>query len=320
MDATTTPEPTGLDTVTGPPANDPQAQRPTRTLATLARHAPFSIYLSAAVVLVFIVFAIGGSLIAPDSSNSFNLSQALLPPGSAGHILGTDQYGRDILSRIIDGTRISLAFTVISIVLAAVFGTLIGVLGGMAASMPGLSRLARVLDPVLSGFVNVTLSIPVILIALLLSVTVGYEFWILILILVVFAWPPYAKVAREGTIVACSRPSVELAVIAGVSYWSIARRHIIPAIADSLIVVGTLQVGYILIVSATLDFLGVGVPPPAPTWGGMVSDGLNVLSQAWWVSIMPAIAIGLIVLAANTIGDWLRRALDPSVELVRGAR
>jgi peptide/nickel transport system permease protein len=267
---------------------------------------------------VFIVLGVLGSVIAPDSSNALNLPDALLAPGSAGHLLGTDQFGRDILSRIIDGTRISLAFTVISIVLAAAIGTLIGILGGMAASLPGLSRVARALDPVLGGLVNVTLSIPVILIALLLAVTVGYEFWVLILILVVFAWPPYAKVGREGTIAACSRPSVELAVIAGVSYRSIARRHILPAIADSLIVVATLQVGYVLIVSATLDFLGVGVPPPQPTWGGMVSGGLNVLGQAWWVSIMPAIAIGLVVLAANTIGDWLRQALDPSVELVGG--
>ena len=226
-----------------------------------------------------------------------------MPAGSTKFLLGTDHLGRDVLSRVIYGARISL---LVSIVTLAVGGS-IGVVMGLAAGWYG-----GVVDEILMRLVDIKLAIPLILIALVLVITLGQSLWIIVTVLCLFIWPRFARQVRGEVLQLKHMDYVSLAKVSGASTARILFIHIFPGTINTLIVVATLQVGIVILLESTLSFLGAGVPPPTPAWGSMVADGRDKLAGGvWWISTFPGIAIMLTVMSLNLFGDWLRDTLDP---------
>jgi peptide/nickel transport system permease protein len=225
------------------------------------------------------------------------------PEGSTKFLLGTDHLGRDVLSRVIYGARISL---IVSIVTLAVGGS-IGVTMGLAAGWYG-----GIVDEVLMRLVDIKLAIPLILIALVLVITLGQSLWIIVTVLCLFIWPRFARQVRGEVLQLKHMDYVSLAKVSGASTARILFIHIFPGTINTLIVVATLQVGIVILLESTLSFLGAGVPPPTPAWGSMVSDGRDKLAGGvWWISTFPGVAIMVTVMSLNLFGDWLRDTLDP---------
>ena len=225
------------------------------------------------------------------------------PPGSSRFLLGTDHLGRDVLSRVIYGARISL---LVSIITLAVGGS-IGVTMGLAAGWYG-----GFVDEFLMRLVDIKLAIPLILIALVLVITLGQSLWIIVTVLCLFIWPRFARQVRGEVLQLKHMDYVSLAKVSGASTPRILFIHIFPGTINTLIVVATLQVGIVILLESTLSFLGAGVPPPTPAWGSMVSDGRDKLAGGvWWISTFPGLAIMITVMSLNLFGDWLRDTLDP---------
>jgi peptide/nickel transport system permease protein len=261
------------------------------------------------IVILSVVTAVLAPALAPHSAINPNLLDRRKPPvfleqGSIQYVLGTDWQGRDILSRIIIGTRISLAVAFVSILVGGLVGTGLGILAGYCGGW---------VDVVIMRTVDVLLAFPSILIALVFAVTVGPSFWVVVTVLALLIWARYARLVRAEVLVWKQRDFVALARIAGCPATGIIWRHLLPNIANSVIVLSTLQVGWAIVVEASLGFLGAGIPPPTPTWGGMVADGRNYVDTLWWIAVFPGIAIMLVVLAFNLFGDWLRDVLDPKL-------
>ena len=226
-----------------------------------------------------------------------------VPGGSSKFLLGTDHLGRDVLSRVIYGARISL---LVSIITLAVGGS-IGVTMGLAAGWYG-----GFVDEFLMRLVDIKLAIPLILIALVLVITLGQSLWIIVTVLCLFIWPRFARQVRGEVLQLKHMDYVSLAKVSGASTPRILFIHIFPGTINTLIVVATLQVGIVILLESTLSFLGAGVPPPTPAWGSMVSDGRDKLAGGvWWISTFPGLAIMITVMSLNLFGDWLRDTLDP---------
>jgi len=264
---------------------------------------------SLAVLMVFIICAIIPDLLSPHDPLQNHLADSRLPPSFMGggdqrYLLGTDLLGRDILSRTIRGAQVSLGLGFVTITIAAVVGTLIGMVAGLHGGW---------VDAVTMRIVDGFLAIPLILIALVFSVTVGPGFWTVVIVISLFLWARYARQVRGEVLSIVERDYVALARVAGASNWRLMSVHILPNVMGTVVVLSTLQVAYVIIIEATLSFLGAGVPPPAPTWGGMVADGQLFLREAWWMSTVPGLALALVVLSVNLLGDWLRDALDPTL-------
>ena len=225
------------------------------------------------------------------------------PAGSSKFLLGTDHLGRDVLSRVIYGARISL---LVSIVTLAVGGS-IGITMGLVAGYYG-----GFIDEFLMRLVDIKLAIPLILIALVLVITLGQSLWIIVTVLCLFIWPRFARQVRGEVLQLKHMDYVSLAKVSGASTARILFIHIFPGTINTLIVVATLQVGIVILLESTLSFLGAGVPPPTPAWGSMVADGRDKLAGGvWWISTFPGVAIMLTVMSLNWFGDWLRDVLDP---------
>ena len=226
------------------------------------------------------------------------------PGGVWEHPLGTDKVGRDILSRIIYGSRISVIVALISIFFGGLIGTALGVTAGY---------FGRWLDILVMRAVDISLSIPVILLALVLVTALGASFATLITVLVLLLWAHYARMSRGETLSVRVQDFVARSRVAGSSHPRIMARHIFPNVFNSLVVLATLQVGFVIILESTLSFLGAGIPRPTPAWGLMVADGRELVTSesGWWVSLFPGLAIMLTVLSMNLLGDWLRDRLDP---------
>jgi peptide/nickel transport system permease protein len=253
--------------------------------------------------------------LAPHSPTAGDITQRLIPPvwmerGDWEHPLGTDRFGRDVLSRIIYGSRISLFVSLIAIGFAGTVGTLLGLIAGYRGG---------VTDAMLMRLADVGLSLPAILIAVVLVAVSEPSFRNVVLIIAVLLWPRFARQIRGETLAIKEQDFVALAVVAGRSSTWIIRRHIFPNVVPTLLVITTLQVGYVILLEGTLSFLGVGVPPPSPAWGLMIADGRGFLATAWWISLFPGLAMLLTVLAVNLLGDWLRDHLDPKLRQL-GAR
>lgn len=245
--------------------------------------------------------------LAPYDPVKISLPDRLMPPfwaedGSTEHLLGTDKMGRDILSRLIFGARISLSVSLLVILITSSIGTMLGIIGGYLGGRTE-AFLMRVTD--------ISMAFPAILVAMLLVVSMGPSFITVVLAMSLLGWAPYARLIRGETLRLREADFVAQARIIGSSPVRIMLRHIFPNIINPLIIVMTLQVGLLIITEASLSFLGVGIPPPAPSWGNMVNDGRNLVDTAWWISTFPGIAIGLVVLSGNFLGDWLRDKLDP---------
>jgi peptide/nickel transport system permease protein len=224
------------------------------------------------------------------------------PGGDGSFLLGTDKLGRDILSRIIHGSRVSIIVAGIAIFFAGVIGTILGVTAGYFGGW---------VDGFIMRLVDVSLSIPIILMALVLVAALGASFKTIISVLVIFLWAQYARQTRGETLSIRVQDFIARAKVAGASDIRIMLRHIFPNVFNSLVVLATLQVGFVIILESTLSFLGAGIPRPTPAWGLMVADGRELIVVAWWVALFPGIAILLVVMSMNLLGDWLRDRLDP---------
>jgi peptide/nickel transport system permease protein len=246
--------------------------------------------------------------IAPYDPEVGSLRERTLPPawmegGSTEYLLGTDHLGRDVLSRVIYGTRISLIVAAVTLGVGGTIGVALGLLSGW---------YGRWVDEIAMRLVDIKLSIPLILIALVLVLTLGQSFTIIVAVLAIWIWPRFARQVRGEVLQLKNMDYVSLARVSGASTLRILFIHIFPGTINTLIVVATLQVGIVILLEPTLSFLGAGVPPPTPAWGSMVSDGRDKLAAGfWWISTFPGVAILLTVMSLNLLGDWLRDTLDP---------
>ena len=222
--------------------------------------------------------------------------------GSTEYLLGTDKVGRDILSRIIYGSRISIVVAGIAIFIGGFIGTALGISAGY---------FGRSVDAFVMRLVDISLSIPIILLALVLVAALGASFTTVVAVLVVLLWAHYARMARGVTLSVRVQDFIDRARVAGASNTRIMVRHVFPNVFNSLVVLATLQIGFVIVVESTLSFLGAGIPRPTPAWGLMVADGRELIVSHWWVAFFPGLAILLVVLAMNLLGDWLRDRLDP---------
>lgn len=266
---------------------------------------------SLAILLFLLVIpAIFAPLVAPHDPYQGALSQRLIPPfwqegGTSQYLLGTDKLGRDMLSRIIYGARVSLTVSLIAIFVGGIVGTVVGLISGYLGGRT---------DAVLMRLVDISLSLPTILLALVLVAAVGPSFGTVITVLIVLLWARYARLVRGETLSIKGLDFIARARVAGASHIRIMARYIFPNLVNSLIVLATLQVGYVILLESALSFLGAGLPRAEPAWGVMVADGRELIVTAWWVSMFPGLAILLTVLSLNLLGDWLRDHFDPKLK------
>jgi peptide/nickel transport system permease protein len=251
---------------------------PTRRWRTLVRHVPL---FPSLILALLVLTAVCAAFLAPHSPTEGDIMRKLVPPawmarGTWEHPLGTDRFGRDVLSRIIYGSQVSLVVSLLAIGVAGTLGTLVGLIAGYRGGIT---------DAILMRLTDVGLSLPTILIAVVLVAVSEPSFRNVVLVISLLLWPRFA-------------------------------RHIFPNVVPTLLVICTIQVGYVILLEGTLSFLGVGVPPPNPAWGLMIADGRGFLATAWWISLFPGLAMLLTVLAVNLLGDWLRDRLDPKLRQI----
>ena len=261
------------------------------------------------IIAVFVLLAILAPLLSPADPHDQSLRNRFKPPvwqegGSWKYPLGTDRLGRDMLSRIIWGSRVSLTAGVLAVLLSSAFGAAVGLAAGY---------YGRRVDAALMRMTDATMSFPVILLALILAVTVGPSFTNVVVAISVILWARYARVIRGQVLTLMQLDFIAQARIAGAGAWRIITRHLFPNTLNTLVVLVTLQIGYVIILEASLSFLGAGIPPPTPAWGSMIAEGREFVTSAWWVSMFPGLAILLVVLAFNLLGDWLRDTFDPKL-------
>jgi peptide/nickel transport system permease protein len=262
------------------------------------------------ILTIIALTAIFANFLAPHNPEVGSLTVRFRPPfwqtgGSMDHILGTDQLGRDVLSRLIFGARVSMVVGFTAVIVAGVIGTLLGILAGYIGGW---------VDQVVMRITDAWLALPALTFAIFLAAIVGPSMWNIVIILGAVYWTRYARVVRGEVLSLKEREFVRLAIVAGCSKWTIMRRHILPNVVNSAIVLATLMLGVVIVTEASLSFLGVGVPPPQPAWGLMLSDGKQGLMVGyWWLTVMPGCCIMLMVLSANLFGDWLRVKLDPQL-------
>ena len=261
----------------------------------------------AIILPIFIFIGVFGSYLAPHDSTQIGIQYTLTPPfwqegGSTQFILGTDNLGRDILSRLMVGAGISLQVGFVVVFIAGGLGAIIALLSGYFGGW---------VDTVLMRITDTMLSLPYLVIAIVMASVLHPSKYNIILILTIIGWSRYARVLRSEVLRIKEGDFVRLAKVNGAGSLRIMVRHIFPNIVNTLVILATLQLGAVIIVEATLSFLGVGVPPPFPAWGSMLADGRNFMTQAWWICVWPGIAILLVVLSCNLLGDWLRIRLDP---------
>ena len=269
-------------------------------------------WIALSIAALSIAVAVLADWIVPHDPEAINPINSLIPPwfeegGTPEFPLGTDRLGRDILSRILLGTRMSLGVAAIALLIGGLVGTVLGMTAGYRGGF---------VDALIMRVADTFLAFPSVLIALVLAVTVGPSFWVVALVLGLVLWARFARLIRGEILSWKERDFVALARVAGAGGGYITVHHLLPNVLNSLVVLCTLQVGWAIVVEASLTFLGAGIPPPTPTWGGMVAEGLDFVETAWWISVLPGVAIVLVVFSFNLLGDWLRDRLDPQLRSV----
>ena len=261
----------------------------------------------ALIFVLFVLLGLFGPLLEPHDPTAANLSQSLIPPvwthgGTWHYVLGTDQQGRDILSRLISGARVSLIIGFVSVALAGAVGTVLAFLAGYYGGWA---------DIVISRLVDAMFAIPYLLIAIVLAQIVAPGIRDVILILGFTSWAGYARVLRGEVLKVRQQGYIALAQVGGCSGPRMFFRYVFPNIMNTFLVLATLQFGRNILAAATLSFLGVGVTPPRAAWGLMLAEGREYITYAWWLPLFPGIAILLTVLSANLLGDWIAYRLNP---------
>lgn len=254
------------------------------------------------ILSLVVICGVFGPLFAPNDPTEGDLIRSLMPPfKSLEFPLGTDHLGRCILSRIICGARISMIVGVLVVFFAGSLGAIFALLSGYMGGK---------VDMVIMRVTDTILSIPYLMLAIVMAAILGPSMFNIILLLSLLGWTRYARVLRGEVLRIKNNDFIKLAQIDGCSNIRILTRHIFPNIVNTLVILATLQVGVVIIIEASLSFLGLGVPPPAPSWGGMLADSRNYISN-WWLSTFPGVSIMLTVLSGNLLGEWLRFRLDP---------
>ncbi|MEX2224027.1 MAG: ABC transporter permease [Candidatus Rokuibacteriota bacterium] len=254
--------------------------------------------------------AVFANVVAPHDPEVGILGERFRPPvwqqgGSEKFLLGSDHLGRDVLSRLIFGARVSIVVGFTAVLVAGVLGTVLGILSGY---------LGGWVDQVIMRVTDTWLALPALTFAIFLAAVVGPSEMNIVIILGAVYWTRYARVIRGEVLSLKERDFVRLAIVAGCSKRTIMKRHILPNVLNSAIVLGTLMLGVVVVTEAALSFLGVGVPPPKPAWGLMLADGKKgMMAGYWWLTVLPGCCIMLMVLSANLLGDWLRVKLDPQL-------
>jgi peptide/nickel transport system permease protein len=254
--------------------------------------------------------AVFADVLAPYDPEIGRLAARFRPPvwqagGSAEYLLGTDHLGRDVLSRLIFGARVSMVVGFTAVIVAGTIGTALGIVSGY---------LGGWVDQVIMRITDTWLALPALTFAIFLAAIVGPSEMNIVIILGAVYWTRYARVIRGEVLSLKEREFVKLAIVAGCSKRTIMTRHILPNVLNSAIVLGTLMLGIVIVTEASLSFLGVGVPPPKPAWGLMLADGKKgMMVGYWWLTVLPGTCIMLMVLSANLLGDWLRVKLDPQL-------
>lgn len=261
------------------------------------------------VIFLFVFAALCGEWIAPYSPIENDLAKKFLPPffqagGSLAHPLGTDMLGRDMLSRIIVGARPSLIVALVVIGLGGLGGTALGIVSGYSGGK---------VDTVLMRAADATIAFPIILVAMLLAILLNPSMQNAVVSISSVIWARYALIIRGEVLSLKERDFVAQARVAGSSGPRIMFRHIFPNIVPTLLVMLTLQVGVIIILEASLSFMGAGIPPPTPVWGSLIAKGRDYITIAWWIAFFPGLALMLVCLSFNMLGDWLREVLDPKL-------
>ena len=260
----------------------------------------------AAVFVILIGLAIFAPYLAPYSPDDQDLVKRFMPPLTPGHSLGTDHLGRDILTRLIFGTRISLSVGSIAVLISVLIGTVLGVLSGYYGGL---------LDDIVNWFVNVQLAFPFILLAISVIAVLGPSLVNMIIVLTIGGWPAYVRVVRSKVFVLKEVEYVEAVKAIGAGDARIMLRHIFPNVAAPLIVLTSFEFAKMVIAEAALSFLGLGPSGlDYSSWGLMLAEGKNYLAVAWWVATIPGLAIMTAVLSINIVGDWLRDRLDPKLQ------
>lgn len=252
---------------------------------------------------IIFIGAIAAPLLAPYSPITMDIAHTFAPPSSQ-HWLGTDQLGRDVLSRVMWGGRVSLGIAAVAVALAAITGGLAGMMAGYRGG---------VVDAIIMRLAEIQFSLPAIILALVLAGAIGPGVVNLVAVLTLANWARFARVIRSEAVAVRTRDFVLVSRLAGASQWRVIMRHILPNVRSTFIVLATLDIGLIVILEATLSFLGLGVQPPIPSWGSMIADGRSFLDRGWWIVGAPGIVLMLTVLCSNLCGDRLRDKLNPSM-------
>ena len=268
--------------------------------------------LPGSIALVFLLAGALADVLAPHDPSFLDLPARLVPPvfdgGTWDHPLGADDLGRDILSRLMHGARISLIVVAIVVPGAAAIGTLVGMMSGWMGGLTG-QILMRITD--------IQLALPSILFAVLLGSIFGPSLRNVIIILLIWSWSAYARLVRAEVLSLRERDFVTASRAAGGGGWWIMRKHLFPNVVNTIVVIMTLEVAVVILAEAALSFLGVGVPAGTASWGRMITDGREVMNVAWWPIWLPGLALLTISLTGNLMGDWLRDLLDPRLRHVR---
>lgn len=263
--------------------------------------------LATLVCLLLVIAAVFGTSLTPYSSTTIDFEAVLLPPaweaeGMLRHPLGTDQLGRDVVSRLVAGAQVSLMVAAAAVLFGGILGTFIGLIAGYFGGVVG-SLLARLTDAFLA--------LPFILMALALVSALGPGLGNIIIVMILTNWARYARLVRSEVLGIKERDFVLLARIAGVSRVMIALRHVLPNAINSVAILAVLDVGRAMMLESALSFLGLGVQPPNVSWGVMLADSKSLMGFAWWLAVLPGLAIFVSVLSFSSLGDWLNTKLDP---------
>ncbi len=278
--------------------------RPKDTRMLLLRKLPI---LSGGILLAFSLMAIGAPFVTSQDPIRQDLASTLLPPaweegGESDHLLGTDSLGRDVLSRLVYGSRVSLSVGFFSVFIGLAFGTWLGLLAGFFGGW---------LETLIMRIADMQLAMPFMLMAIAAIGAFGPSMMSVVIVLALGIWPGYARMVRGEVLSVKQSEFIEAARVAGCRPVRLILRHILPNVLNTIVVMATLNFGMMIIFEGGLSFLGIGVQPPTPSWGGMLADGRAYVTVAWHLAVFPGLAIMLVVLGTNVFGDWLRDVLDP---------